>query len=53
MLKLVHNAEGKVLHSMQARHVAKVELPQFADTTQQDADEFVMTILRVLQLPIY
>ena len=38
---------------MQARHVVKVELPQFADSKQQGAHEFLMTILPVLQLPRY
>ena len=38
---------------MQARHAVKVELPQFADNTQQDAHEFLMAILPVLQLPRY
>ena len=51
LLKLVHNAEGKVIHPVQARHAVKVELPQFAGNTQQDAHEFLMTILPVLQLP--
>ena len=51
LLKLVHNTEGKVIHLVQARHVVKVELPQFADNTQQDAHEFSMAILAVLQLP--
>ena len=31
----------------------KSELPQFADNTQQDAHEFLMAILPVLQLPRY
>ena len=51
LLKLVHNTEGKVIHPVQARHAVKVELPQFADKTQQDAHQFLMTILPVLQLP--
>ena len=38
---------------MQVRHAVKVELPQFADNTQQDAREFLMAILPVLQLPRY
>ena len=38
---------------MQARHVVKVELPQFADKTQQHAHEFLMAILPVLQLSRY
>ena len=49
LLKLVHNTEGKVIHPVQARHVVKVELPQFTDKTQQDANEFLMAILLVLQ----
>ena len=53
LLKLVHNTEGKVIHPVQARYVVKVELPQFADNTQQDADEFLMAILLALQLPRY
>ena len=53
LLKLVHIAEGKVIHPVQVRHVVKVELPQFADNKQQDAHEFVMTILLVLQLRRY
>ena len=36
---------------MQARHAVKVELPQFTDNTQQDAHEFLVAILPVLQLP--
>ena len=51
LLKLVNNAEGKVIHPVQARHAVKVELPQFADNTQQDAHEFLMAIISVLQLP--
>ena len=51
LLKLVHNTEGKVIHPVQARHVVKVELPQFADNTQQDAHEFLIAILPVQQLP--
>ena len=35
LLKLMHNAEGNVIHSMQARHAVKNELLQFADNTQQ------------------
>ena len=50
-LKLVHNTEGKVIHPVQARHALKVELPQFADNTQQHTHEFLMAILPVLQLP--
>ena len=53
LLKLVHNAEGKVTHPLQVRHAVKVELPHFADNTQQDAHEFLMTILPVLQLSRY
>ena len=53
MLKLVHNTEGKVIHPVQARHAVKVELPQFADNTQQDAHEFLMAIFPVLQLSRY
>ena len=53
LLKLVHNTEGKVIHPIQARHAVKVELPQFADNTQQDTHELLMTILPVLQLPRY
>ena len=49
LLKLVHNTKGKV----QGRHTVKVELPQFADNTQQDAHEFLIPILPVLQLPSY
>ena len=33
--------------------MSKVELPQFADNKQQDAHEFLMAILPVLQLPRY
>ena len=51
LLKLVHNTEGKVIHPVQARHAVKVELPQFADNTQQDAHEFLTAILPVQQLP--
>ena len=51
LLKLVHNAEGKVTHPVQARHAVKVELPQFADNTQQDAREFLMAVLPMLELP--
>ena len=53
LLKLVHNTEGKLIHPVQARHAVKVELPQFADNTQQDAHEFLMPILPMLQLPRY
>ena len=53
LLKLVHIAERKMIHPVQVRHVVKVELPQFADNKQQDAYEFVMTILLVLQLRRY
>ena len=51
--KLPYNAEWKVVYLVQARHVVKVELPQFADNKQQGAHEFLMTILPVLQLPRY
>ena len=53
LLTLVHNTEGKVIHPVQANHAVKVELPQFTDKTQQDALEFLMTFLPVLQLPRY
>ena len=53
LLKLVRNTEGNVIHSVQARHTVKVELPQFADNTQQNAHEFLIAILPVLQLPRY
>ena len=53
LLKLLHNAEGKVIHPVQARHTVKVELPQFAGNTQQDTHEFLMLILPVLQLLRY
>ena len=53
LLKLVHKTEGKVIHTVQARHAVNVELPQFADNTQQDAHEFLIAILPVLQLPRY
>ena len=53
LLKLAHNAEGKVIHPVQVRHAVKVELPQFADNTQQDAHEFLMAIFPVLQLSRY
>ena len=52
LLKLVHNTEETVIHPVQARHSVKVELPQFADNTQQDEHEFLMAILPVLQLQI-
>ena len=42
-----------MIHHVQVRHAAKVELPQFADNTQKDAHEFLMAILPVLQLPRY
>ena len=48
LLKLVHNTEGKVIHLVQARHAVSVELPQFADNTQQEAHEFLMEILPML-----
>ena len=48
LLKLVHNTEGKVIHLVQARHAVNVELPQFADNTQQEAHEFLMEILPML-----
>ena len=51
LLKLVHNAEGKVTHPVQTRHAVKVELPQFADNTQQDVREFLMAVLPMLDLP--
>ena len=38
---------------MQARHVVKVELAQFPDNMQQNAHEFLMSILPVLLLSIY
>ena len=41
------------MHPVQARHAVKVELPQFANNTQQDVHEFLMAILPVLQLPRY
>ena len=53
LLKLMHNAEGNVIHSMQARHAVKNELLQSADNTQQGSHEFLMAILPVLQLPRY
>ena len=53
LLKLVHKTEGKVIHTVQVRHAVNVELPQFTDNTQQDAHEFLMAILPVLQLPRY
>ena len=53
LLKLIYNTEGKVIHPVQARHAIKVELPQFTENTQQDAHEFLMAILPVLQLPRY
>ena len=40
LLKLVHSAEGNVIHSMQSRHAVKNELLQFADNTQQGSYEF-------------
>ena len=48
LLKLAHNAEGKLIHPVQVRDAVKVELPQFADNIQQDAHEFLMAILPVL-----
>ena len=51
LLKLVHNTEGKVIHTVQARHAVKDEFPQFAGNIQQDAHEFLMAIPPVLQLP--
>ena len=42
-----------MIHPIQARHAVKVELAQFADNTQQDTHELLMTILPVLQLPRY
>ena len=42
-----------MIHQVHIRHAAKVELPQFADNTQQDAHELLMAILPVLQLPRY
>ena len=53
LLILVHNTEGKLIHPVQTNHAVKVELPQFADNTQQDALEFLMTFPPVLQLPGY
>ena len=50
LLKLVHNTEGKVIYPVQVRHAVKVDLPQFADNTQQDAHEFIMAIFPVLQI---
>ena len=52
-LNLVLNTGGQVTHPVQARHAVKVELPQFADNTQQDTHEFLMAILPVLQFPRY
>ena len=51
LLKLVYNTEGKVIHPVQAIHAVKVALPQFAENSQQDAHEFLMAILPVLQSP--
>ena len=51
LLKLVYNTEGKMIHPVQVRHAVKVELPQFAENTQQDVHEFLMAILPLLQLP--
>ena len=53
MLKLVHSTEGKEIQLVQARRAVKDELPQFTDNIQQDAHEFLMAILSVLQLPRY
>ena len=53
LLNLVHNTEGKVIYPVQVRHAVKVELPHFADNTQQEAHELLMAILPVLQLPRY
>ena len=53
LLKLVHNTDRKVIYPVQVRHDVKAELPQFADNTQQDAHEFLIAILPVLQLPRY
>ena len=33
LLKSVHNTEGKVIYPVQVRHVVKIELPQFSDST--------------------
>ena len=52
-LAKVHNTEGKVIYPVQVRHAVKVELPQFADNSQQDTHEFLREILPVLQLPRY
>ena len=42
-----------MIHPVQARHAVNVELPKFADNTQQDAHEFLMAILPVLELTRY
>ena len=53
LLKSVHNTEGKMIHPVQARNAVKVELPQFADNTQQVSHKFLITTLPLLQLPRY
>ena len=49
----MHNTEQKVIHPVQARYAVKVAFPQFSDNTQQDAHEFLMAILPLLQLSRY
>ena len=53
LLKLIHYIEGKLIYPVQTRHDVKVELPQFTDNTQQDAQEFLMAILPVILLTRY
>ena len=42
-----------MINPVQARHAVKVELPHFADNTQQDENEFLIAILSALQLSRY
>ena len=51
LLKLVHDTERKVIHTVQAGHAVKDEFPQFAGNIQQDSHELLMAIPPVLQLP--
>ena len=53
LLKLIHYIEGNLIYPVQTRHDVKVELPQFTDNTQQDAQEFLMAILPVIFLTRY
>ena len=53
LLKVINNTEGQAIFPSQARNAIKSELPQFADSNQQDAHEFLMAIIPRLALLKY